>query len=253
MTDQNTFMETVNNVAEIIRTSAEPMPEKEIMSYFEDMDLSDDQKKLVMEYLMNPEKDTESDILPEEGAESGNEQEEYKETEEDSKVFQMYMEDLSLLPVYSKEETEALYKQLLQGEETVMETISVIWLKEVLEIAKKYLEPRLRIEDLIQEGNMALFLKLRELCGCREKQDVEETLRDAVEEGIMSYASEMNREREQESTLVGKLSLVHEARKMLAEEKGYDPSIQELSEYTKMSVEELTELEDFLKENEKNS
>ena len=253
MTDQNTFMETVNNVAEIIRTSAEPMSEKEIMSYFEDMDLSDDQKKLVMEYLMNPEKDTESDILPEEGAESENEQEECKETEEDSKVFQMYMEDLSLLPVYSEEETETLYKQLLLGEEKVMETISVIWLKEVLEIARKYLEPRLRIEDLIQEGNMALFLKLRELCGCREKQDVEETLRDAVEEGIMSYASEMNREREQESTLVGKLSLVHEARKLLAEEKGYDPSIQELSEYTKMSVEELTELDDFLKENEKNS
>ena len=55
MTDQNTFMETVRSVAEIIRTSGEPLSEEEILAYFEDMELDDNQKSLVLEYLKNPQ------------------------------------------------------------------------------------------------------------------------------------------------------------------------------------------------------
>ena len=40
MLDQNTFIETVQSVAEIIRTSAEPIGRDEIMSYFKDMELN---------------------------------------------------------------------------------------------------------------------------------------------------------------------------------------------------------------------
>ena len=51
MTDQNTFMETVRNVADIVRTSAEPMPEEEILAYFEDMELTDEQKRMRAEKI----------------------------------------------------------------------------------------------------------------------------------------------------------------------------------------------------------
>lgn len=243
MTDQNTFMETVRNVADIIRTSAEQMSEEEILAYFEDMDLDNSQKRLVMEYLMNPEngsmdgKPDEDDIEEESnGADSAG-----------SRIFQMYLEELSLLPEYTEDEKEDLYKKLLQGETGVIETISTVWLEKVLRIAKKYLDTGLNMEDLVQEGNMALLLKLQDLCGSKETVDVENLLEQAVEEGVMSYASEISSERELENTIVGKISLVHEAKKLLSEEKGHYPTMEELSEYTKMSVEELKDLEDMLK------
>ena len=44
MLDQNTFMETLRSVAEIVQTASVPMSEKEILSYFNDMDLSEEQK-----------------------------------------------------------------------------------------------------------------------------------------------------------------------------------------------------------------
>ena len=46
MLDQNTFIETVQSVAEIIRTSAEPIGRDEIMSYFKDMELNKAQEDI---------------------------------------------------------------------------------------------------------------------------------------------------------------------------------------------------------------
>lgn len=253
MTDQNTFMENVKSVAEIIRTSEMPLSEKEILSYFDDMELDDNQKSLVLEYLMNPQPEESVEGNAEEGM---NTQEEkntdiLREGEEEdltqSAVFKMYLEELSYLPVYGKEEEEVMYNALLEGDESMIKKLSDCWLERVLTIAKKYSAPKLNVEDLIQEGNMALFLTLQKLCGSMEKVDVKNVLRESIEEGVMSYASEMNSEREAENTILGKMSLVHEAKKLLSEENGQEPTVKELAEYTKMSVEELEDLMDMIK------
>lgn len=245
MVDQQTFMDTIASVAEIMRTAETPMTEEEILSYFVDMELSDAQKAMVMDYLKNPEEETE------EGTAEGNISDTAEEHVQNSKVYEMYLEDLAGIPQYEEEERIALYKALLTGDEKAIEPISMFSLEKVLQIADKYMEPKLLVEDLVQEGNVALFMKLSELCGCEKSYDVEEELERAIEQAIVSYASEMDNEREQEKSLVGKLSLVHEAKKLLAEENGTEPTIAELAEYTKMDVEELQELEDFVKQNEK--
>ncbi len=243
MTDQNTFMEVVQNVTEIVKTAETPMSEKEILYYFSDMDLDESQKRLVLDYIATAQTREQEEQV----AEMQKEQlEDDLDDTAKSKVFQMYLEELSLLPSFGKEERERLYKRLENGEKDAIESISTAWLKKVLAIAEKYMEPRLNIEDLIQEGNMALFLKLSEILGSKTNDNIEEVLSEAVEEGIMSYCSEMTGARESENTLVGKISLVHEAKKMLALDKGHEPTLEELAEYTKMPLQELMELQDFM-------
>lgn len=244
MTDQNTFMEVVQNVSEIVRTAEVPMTEDEILAYFSDMDLDENQKKLVLEYIVTAQsREQEEESQAELDAEQADEDivEEPK-----SKVFQMYLEELSMLPSFTAADRKKLYEKLAAGDISVMETISTAWLKKVLTIAEKYIEPRLNVEDLVQEGNMALFMKLQDMLGKEQEENIEDVLSAAVEEGIMSYCSEMVGEREMENTLVGKISLVHEAKKFLTMEKGQTPTVEELAEYTKMSQEELMEIEDFL-------
>lgn len=246
MTDQNTFMEVVQNVAEIVRTAEVPMSEEEILAYFSDMDLDENQKKLVLEYIVTAESRQQEEIAREQTAEAIHVDEESEE-EPKSKVFQMYLEEIAMLPTFTADDRNKLYAQLSEGNADVIETISTAWLKKVLTIAEKYMEPRLNVEDLVQEGNMALFMKLQEMLGVEQK-NIEEELSGAVEEGIMSYCSEIVGAREMEHTLVGKISLVHEAKKMLTMEKGQEPTVEELSEYTKMTTDELLEIEEFLKE-----
>lgn len=245
MLDQQAFMETLQSVAEIMRTAETPMTKEEILGYFKDMELSDAQKNMVMDYLNNVENQAEEMVA--DGGQTASE----SEIPAESKVYQMYLEDLAGIPEYNEEEKITFCKALLAGDEKAIEPISMFSLRNVLKIADKYMEPKLLVEDLVQEGNVALFLKLSELCGCGQSYDVEQELENAIEEAIVAYASEMSNEREQESTLVGKLSLVHEAKKLLAEENGTEPTIAELAAYTKMDEEELQELEDLIKRNNK--
>ena len=298
MTDQNTFMEVLKEVAEIIRTSEVPMSEDEIMTYFSDMDLSSDQKRLVLDYLMNKsfeddnedvdnnsaeaeyDKDIESagedvaddasdygaDIREDKGHEydvkeysdemtgADNGQTGTDEASKNSKVLRAYMEDLSLLETYEEKEIMELYRKLFSGETEVIESLTNIWLPKVLEVARRYMDLHAKLEDLIQEGNIALLMRLNQLCGTPDCSDaersfgeIEEDLARVVEKGIMDYISEWDNEKQQENKLVGKISLLHEASKLLEEENGEPPTEIQLAEYTNMSVDEIRELNEFLK------
>ena len=242
MTDQNTFMEVLSEVSEIIRTAEVPLSEDEIMAYFGDMELSAGQKRLILDYLENRDNTMEA-----ENGQTG-----IDEASENSKVLQAYMEDLSLLETYDDKEMMELYRRLFSGEEEVVELISTAWLTKVLNIARKYMDLHSRLEDLIQEGNMALLLRLTELtgtpdCSDTEKsfEEIEKELSEIIERGIIDYISEWNREVQKENTLVGKLSLLHEADRFLKEEYGEEPTIEELAGYTNMSVDEIRILKDF--------
>lgn len=170
------------------------------------------------------EKTAEPDVLPE------------------SKMFQMYLEEISSLPVYSEKKQEEMYQKLLAGDESVINLISNSWMIKVLEIAKKLAVSSEGFEDVIQEGNMALFLKLTELCGCGEKTDVEAELQGAVEEAMKSSILAEEGEDEDEKAMVGKLALVNEAKKYLAEENGREATLQELAAYTQLTEEELSDI-----------
>ncbi len=311
MLDQNTFIETVQSVAEIIRTSAEPISREEIMSYFKDMELNKAQEDMVFEFLITPHEDAqpqdedtqeiasdyedeslESDIpnnviysegdpmdtlaggkntkdkqknvdkavtdnksadgISEDIETDTDENEDDLDIDEDSLIpdspmFKMYLEELEEIPDYTKAEQDDMYKKLLSGDESVIHTISNFWLKSVLAMAKKLAVTSEGFEDVVQEGNMGLFMCLTELCGSGDDIDVEKELLDAIEESMKACIREQTGEDESENSVVGKVSLVNRAVEQLKSEKGKEPSIKELSDYTSVDEEELANLLELIK------
>ena len=253
MVDQNTFTETIREVAEIIRTSAEPMSREEILGYFKDMELNTEQENMVLEFLLTPheepeEEETEESKVDEaaEDAQTGK-NDEPEDVLPDSPMFQMYLEELKNLPEYSEKEQIAMYQALLAGDESMVHKISDGWMKNVLTMAKNLALSSEGFEDVVQEGNMALFLKLSDLCGSKEKCDVEAELERAIEEAMKASIREMAGEDDSENAILGKVSLVNEAKNYLAKEKGSEPSMQEVGDYTKMSQEELADIYELIK------
>ena len=270
MVDQNTFIETVQSVSQIIRTSADPIGREEIMSYFKDMDLNKAQEDLIFDFLLNhhdePENGQEdvetentdevseknTDIIYSEGEPIGQKKDTASDENDDgfdedslipdSPMFKMYLEELDEIPEYSKEEQDELYKKLLNGDESVIHTISNMWLKSVLDMAKKLAVTKEGFEDVVQEGNMALFLHLSELCGNHEKVDVEEELLTAVEEAMKSCIREQTGEDENENSVVGKVALVSEAVNYLKKQNGAQPTQKELADYVKIPEDELADI-----------
>jgi RNA polymerase primary sigma factor len=159
------------------------------------------------------------------------------------------MDELSELTVYSDTELSMMYVKLLQGDESVINKICNSFMKRVVDIAGEY--RNYGIEDVIQEGNMALYMELVKLCGCKEPVDVEEALDMAVREGISNYISEIAGENDIEQTVIGKVNLINEAIKLLKLEKGEEPSVSELASYTGLSEDELTDIMEIIKKADK--
>lgn len=275
MVDQNTFIETVQSVSQIIRTSAEPIGREEIMSYFKDMDLNKAQEDLIFDFLLNhhdePENGQEdvetentdevseknTDIIYSEGEPIGQKKDTVSDENDDgfdedslipdSPMFKMYLEELDEIPEYSKEEQDELYKKLLNGDESVIHTISNMWLKSVLDMAKKLAVTKEGFEDVVQEGNMALFMHLTELCGAGENENIEDEILEVIEAAMKECIRNQTGESENENAMVGKVSLVSRAVEHLKSQNGTDPSAQELSEYTSVPADELSSILELLK------
>lgn len=288
MLDQNTFMETVREVSEIIRTASEPLSREEILGYFASMDLNETQKEMVLEYLLKPEKSSDSskgnmasdaseeEIIDEDLLEEGEgtlESEEISESMKsggknaespkkgsqaselpDSPVFRMYLDEISGISLCTPEELQKLYGQLLEGNDSVIGKISENWMHRILEQVKKLSVAAEDFSDVVQEGNMALFMALSELCGSdTAPADVEVMLDRAVESAMKGYMDEITGEDDVENAVVGKVTLVNEARKYLMEQNGQEPSIRELAKYTKMSASELRDMLDFIQKAEESA
>ena len=248
MLNQNVFMETLREVKEIVRTAAEPLSKEAMLSYFSEMDLSEDQKNMVINYLLAPEEEPASSA-PEESEEETTK--EVLEEVVESKVFKMFMEEVEGLKTYKAEELSMMYIKLLQGDKAVITPISEAWMKRVVEIARKENANRFSLEDIIQEGNMGLFLKLTELCGSKAAVNVEEELLEAVKASMKAYISEIAGEDDNEQAVVGKVNLINEAIKFLQGPNGERPSMKAMADYTGLDEEELQEILDIIEKADK--
>ena len=212
------------------------------------MDLNEEQKNMVINYLLAPEEEPVSE--PEEAVEEDEAEQIFEEVQE-SKVFKMFMEEVEGLKAYKPDELSMMYIKLLQGDKTVITPISEGWMKRVVEIARKENANRFSLEDIIQEGNMGLFLKLTELCGSKAAVNVEEELTEAVKESMKAYISEIAGEDDNEQAVVGKVNLINEAIKFLQGPNGERPSMKAMAEYTGLDEEELKEILDIIEKADK--
>lgn len=252
MLDQNIFMETIREVSEIMKTSEEPLTNEEILAYFEAMDLNEVQKNMVLDYLLKPEEaDEAAEKQVTEAEEDADGETEKADVLPNSPVFRMYLEEIQKLPVCSAEELEDLYEDLLEGDASAIQKISDSWMMRILEQAKKLSITEEDFSDVIQEGNMALFMKLSEICGCGRALDVDAVLEESVATGMKAFIQVLTGEDDVENAMVGKATLVNEARKYLMEQNGQEPTARELAAYTRMAEKELTDILDMIQKAEK--
>lgn len=240
MVDKAIFMETLRSVQELAKASPEPMAREEIEEYFKDMELTAEQQELVYQYFQKPQ---------EEPKPTGKEQPKKKAVAH-SQHFQMYLNEIKKIPDLPKEGKMELYQRLLAGEKSAVSAISAQWLKKIAALAGTFASGQTLVEDLVQEGNMGLLLGMEELLGAGDQYQelafdsaaMEQKLEGYVREAMGQYRQETEGMAHGESTILAKVNLVHEAQKVLAEENGTIPALQELSDYTRIPLEEVRDI-----------
>ena len=187
MLDRNAFMETLRAVAEVTRTAQNGLSKEEILKYFEGMELSEEHVEMIYQYLQLPPEVQTGEPETEEEEETVIVEE---ESQEENVYFQMYLDDLAQIDEMSEDEMQEAYEKLLAGDGSVVGEICESWLGSIAQMAIPYAEQGAILEDVIQEGNMGLLLKLSELVGAGEVPGIDAILEGAVSAAMIAYTEE---------------------------------------------------------------
>ncbi len=108
------------------------------------------------------------------------------------------------------------------------------------------------MDEIIAEGNVGLMTAMQIIGQNRQEYilkngslDYEKffgTLNLEITHAMEIYIDEMTESKDWESAMLAKTNLLHEAAKYMAEEMGRMPTVEELSEYTKISRDEIKDI-----------
>lgn len=272
MEDQNKFLELLEDIKGIAKAQDGCMTKQELQSYFSDMQLSEEQWKAVYQYLgangikvegyhYIPEPEP---VEPAQGQAATGQQSQKskrspsgtkkkrKDTDRAARNRYLYQLELQKLPGDRMEIPVAQMQRFLQGESNLRDIIIESRLSQVVEIAGRYRRRSVPVEELIAEGNLGLLYGMSQIEAEPEKYMQEngevdvplflETLEQAVIRAIEQMIDAETEAKDRETSMLAKTNLLHEAAKFLTEELGRVPLIKELSEYTRISEEEIRQI-----------
>lgn len=247
MQDKIIFREMLSEIKELADQRGNRLTTEEVQEFFANARLEEEQLKLIYEYLLGEkiqvigyESETERKqvLRPEDGQED-------QEQQEDSiadHFVQLYAQELEGVTCATEEEELRLFLAAAGGDELARGRLVELHLKTVYELSMTYLGQELPQSDLIQEGNVALLLAMGQLPGEGDLMDYRRYLFEAVQEA-MEEALEGHRDRKElEEEIAGKANYLQEAVKNLEEELEHKVSVEELSAYLEMPLEEIRDI-----------
>lgn len=255
MENQGKFLEMLQEIKEIATSQNNHMTKAEIKNYIGDEKMSETQMQAVYHYLGENNIEVEGYVyIPtttstEEKEDEATQKKTEDKTRRDSNLT-LYQQELNEL-VGGDEDIEKLILLFLQGDDSIRNQIVMLRLPHVVTIAKKYEKRKVAIDELIAEGNMGLVIAMEMIASEREKYLHEgvadyhaflEALDQEITKAMERFIDESTTSKDWENTVLAKTNLLHEATKYMTEEIGRVPTIDELSEYTKISREEINNI-----------
>ena len=255
MNDKIIFREMLSEIRELAEAKGNLLTLDEINLFFKEVSLGEEQLELVYSYLeanritIEGHSKNESIKLFEQKEEELKVSESKEEMVEDKdsisledKYLSMYLEELDELSKDDEKEKLELLKGLLGSNPMAKSKIIELYLPNVVEIAKQYVNKGVALSDLIQEGNIGLMLSLEEIDKSADIDSMELTIRqgiiasleDAIEEA--RYTNSFNHQ------IISKVNFLNEGVRNLEEEMGRTVSIEELAKYLEMSKEEVEDI-----------
>uniref|UniRef100_N1ZVD5 RNA polymerase sigma-70 region 2 domain-containing protein n=1 Tax=Eubacterium plexicaudatum ASF492 TaxID=1235802 RepID=N1ZVD5_9FIRM len=244
---KNKVLEIIHSVQEVMRTADTKLTKEDLVSFFYDTAITTQQKETIYHYLLEFQNKA-NNHLSEQCFDHKVQLECVRNETElnfpDTDFFRLYLQDLQKIIRCTKEEEKRLYEQLIAGKEESLHKLLEQWMPKVLQIGKKYIkttDPK-ELSDIIQEGNMGVFLALQQLLGSKQRIDFEKELTNAATSAMDGYVRKTMADADMDQSLLVKAALVYEAQKFLAEQLQRLPSTEELSQYTKITEYELEDI-----------
>lgn len=167
----------------------------------------------------------------------------------------MYMDEIEKLDYYEDEQEKIIISEFLDGDKEARNRFIENRLTQVINIANKYSDREavkkelIGIDELIAEGNVGLLEAVSVIEQNKKNfidtsknpvfESIDGTIYMEVTNAIESLLDTMTSDKDWETAVLARTNLLNEAAKYMTEEMGRVPTKEELSEYTKISVDEI--------------
>lgn len=160
----------------------------------------------------------------------------------ENQFYQMYLDELSEIPECTNEEMEALLNSL--PNEEAVKRLTEGSLAYVVREAAKYAGNDVEISDLVQEGNMALLLVLKNYASHPVVGDDAVSYFNQLRERAVHMAMEAVTEEQKQSEqtaekLTASVNVLNVVMTKLAEELGREPNLSEIAAKMQMREDEV--------------
>lgn len=150
----------------------------------------------------------------------------------------IYLEELEGVEVLIGDERLKAVEKIYKDKALATEKIPLMYLRDVVDIARLYEGQGVYSDDLIGEGNIALIMGASNLDLCESAQEVEEFLTRTVMDAMEKLISEQSSEEDIDNRIAERVNNVYEAAKEMSETLLRKVSVSELAQ--EMEIDEGT-------------
>lgn len=237
--EREEFQKKLEQLGQLAKENDNRLRTEEVRDFLKDMDLTEEQYQLVFAYLA-------SRLVTVEGYVPARAEETEKQAEltpEEQGFLARYQEELALLTFLEEEALLALCSEIDETNDAGAKArLTEQLLPEVLRAAKLFAGRGLPLGDLVQEGNIGLMLAIEALAARPEETDALSYLKAEIRTAMEQALSEQETEKQAGDLIAGRLNELSDGIKKLSGELERQVSVEELSAFLDMPVEEIEDL-----------
>ena len=237
--EKEAFQKRLEELGELAKINNNRLSTDAVKTFLKDMDLTEEQYNLVFAYLASKMITVEGYVSVAGDGKSGT----LDLTEEEQTFLNQYEEDLSYLKILEEDALLELCREVEKsGDGDAKAHLTEQLLPEVVETAKHYAGRGLPIGDLIQEGNVGLMLALETLGLRGEDVAALDYLKQEIEKAVSEALEDQQTEKSAGELIADRLNELSDGIKELSGELERQVSVEELSAFMDMPVEEIEDL-----------
>lgn len=224
MNQKDLFTRTLEQVREQAAEQGGFIGEEDVREAFAPLGLSGEQLQMVYDYL-------EKNRI---GIGAPVDLDDYL-TEEEKNYLQNYLDELEVLSRVSPGEKEAVALSAMAGDLDAQGRLSVLYLPDVVEVARLYSGQGVPLEDLIGEGNLALATGVTMLGALEHVHEVQGMLGRMMMDAMEDLIQRQQTTEKADRRMADRINDVLEAARCLSEEMHRKVTVEELSQETGLS------------------
>ena len=148
--------------------------------------------------------------------------------------YEMYLEEMALIPVLEAEEEEKVLALAATGDKEAKKRLVEGSLAKVAQMVKEYEGRELPMSDVVQEANVALTAAAAAYDGSQQWQEfLAQEIRQAVEAALEEQKTEAE---------TARVNVLQTVSQVMAKELGREATVAELAEKMKMTEDEVKDI-----------